>query len=163
MSRGQALGERIIARIRESPFSLTVHFPAQRQVATGSSPTSAPVSPLTRPYTAQAITPPETPSRAPLDMPCLWYSGYDGSSTAVRRGELTRGGFTWRQDADAMARVLSTDAELDPLQPYGESVFSRCTHVEFQGKQYKVVGVNPVTSGWKQATSLHVWFTGEVS
>lgn len=162
--RGRYLDERLELRILSSPFSLTVHFPVTRQIATGTSPGSMPVSPLTRPEpTPVAFPTPGTPSRSPVTMKCLWYPAYEGSVGSARRNQWDRTFSTWAAEADALARVRTEDAGVTSGSSYGMSVFAQCSYVEFQTKRYKVVGVHPVTAGWKEPTTLHVWLKGDVS
>lgn len=162
--RGQYLDKRLEQRILTSPLSLVVHFPPPRQVATGTSPGTAPVSPLTRPGPTPAVFPiTAAPSRDPVTLKCLWYSAYEGAVGSARRNSWDRLSATWVAEADSLARVLCSDAEVTSGMSFGDSIFTTCSHVEFQGKQYKVVGVHPVTSGWKEAKTLHVWLKGDVS
>lgn len=164
MTRGALLDERMAARIAESPYSLIVHFPVVRQVATGSSPGTAPISPLTRPGpTAAFELTPGTPSAAPVTMKCLWYSAYGGSASSSIRNEWDRGFSAWVAGADALARVRTVDAGVAEGESYGTSVFSRCEAVEFEDKRYRVIGVYPVTAGWKRPATLHVWLAGAVA
>ena len=158
MPRGDFLEGRLLARIKESSLSLSVHYPPARPAATGASPGAAPLSPLTGPRPTTSVYPgPETPSKPSKTLKCLWYPSTDFLPHRLR---FTPNGTGWAANADAFAQVMVSEAALDPDDPFGDTVFTACERVEYQGHRYRVLAVQPVSAGHRQPATMYVWLVG---
>lgn len=94
-----------------------------------------------------------------VTMPCLWLdmaSGTDISElpTHEQRKYLQLG---WTEKATAMARVLVSDAALDPNNPYGGTRFDRADYVSFGGGKFFVLQLIPISASFKEPESYYVW------
>ena len=150
MAKGDNLVKRLLARIHESGLQLTVHYPEVRPVATGTTPSATgPVSPLTGPTPSTTVFPTAvTPEKDPVTIDCLWLDSYVGvGGTAADAIITNRVG--WVAGATALARVDIADAALEPDNYAGDTIFTAADHVEFQGRRYKVLAVEPVAASFR--------------
>lgn len=141
----------ITKRINESANSLTVVFPAARVPATGTSPGSTLPNPLLGPATSTPtlVQPDRTPMHAPVTMKCLWQFGQANDRFMGSKFDAQG----WHAEADALARVTVADAETAP----GKTHFDACDHVEFNGRHFVVIQVNPMGPGFAAAHSYSIW------
>lgn len=158
--RADILRRRLEARVRSSPHRLTVHYPAIRPVVPAApAPITAPVNPLTGPAPVQTVTPATpTPQKPAVTLTCLWLDSYGGTTNITHEYRVGRVG--WLATADALARVLVADAALDVTQPWGETVFDGAEAVEFNGRRYRVLGVQPVSGSFTVPLTYYVWLAG---
>jgi hypothetical protein len=161
--RGAHLDDRMVRRIQQSPHRLTLHFPPARAVTTSTPVSSVPTSPLTRGTPKIGVLPAEpTPADPPVEVPCLWYPSYEGTVGSARRNQWDKNAIGWSGKADALARVIGADVGVVDPNNLGTSLFSTCEYVTFAGIRYQVLGVHPVTAGFKSGPTLHVALAGEV-
>lgn len=161
MARGDLLQKGLRQRILNSEIKLEVQYPAVRPVVDTGSQTLAPFSPLTGPKpTATLIPVAPTPDRdAVQEVPCLWL---DTISKTLQRRELIDSGSIagWKQGAEAMARVLVESTALDVDAPYAGTIFDAADAVVAHGKRWKVLAVEPISSGFKLPFTYAVWLKG---
>lgn len=158
MARGDILQARLLARITEGGLELTVHYPPDRPAATGTSPGTAPISPLTGPRPAQQVFPAATtPSKPALTVPCLWYPSV---ALLPRSMIVNPASVGWMAEADGFAQVKVSDCALDPADPYGDTVFTAAEVVEHSGHRFRVLLVQPVSAGHRVPVTYYVWLAG---
>lgn len=151
----------MIARIRESGKTLTVHYPAVRPVATGTSPGTAPLSPLTGTAPTLKVIPTaaETPSQAPVTVDCLWLNA-TVQADGLRNYRIERAAGGWFAGAQACARVVLEDVLLDAADLYGDTVFKAASHIEYSGHRYQILAVQPFGSSFGDPATAYVWCSG---
>jgi hypothetical protein len=98
-------------------------------------------------------------------MPCLWLDTISLTS-ASRLGfgsdAVNFPAAGWVQGATAMARVLVDDAAVDPDDPSAGTKFDACEEVEFQGKRYRILQIDPISASFSLAYTYAVWLHGAV-
>jgi hypothetical protein len=160
MARGDLVEAGVIQRIQNSALSLTVHFPPERNVVSGEAPLSRPLNPFLGPLEEPEYELPSgVPSADPVTMRCLFY---DTLSIAGARSEHRDYGIgVYVAEAEAVARVLVSDAVSGSIVSGAGTVFDGCDYVECRGKQYQVRKVEPVAAGFRVPVTLHVWLVGD--
>jgi len=157
--KGDILNQRLLDRIRESDLALVVHYPVARVAATTGPGDGTPVNPLTGTETLIPFPDPVTPAKPDVTLPCLWLDSYLAvGRTSTSDWAVNRIG--WVAGATAVARVAITDAALDSDMPFGDTVFTGAESVEFQGRHYRVVSVQPIGSSFRTPVTYLVWLTG---
>lgn len=159
-----SINQKVKARIEQSGLTLTVVYPPVRPVASGASPGTLPVNPLTGPAPADGvfITDPAG-FQATVTLKCLWLDALTGREatdvvhTEVRN-PLQAG---WAAGATAMARVLVEEAALDATNPYAGTKLDAADHVEFRGARFRIMQITPVGASFGPPTTYHVWLVGE--
>lgn len=148
---------RVTKRIDESELTLTVVYPPVRPVASGTSPGTAPVNPLSGPATTEVVFPTDpTGYKASVTMPCLWLDALSSSRTGIRSAVQTG----WLEGATAMARVLARDCAVDVTNAEAGTVFDAADHVVFNGTRYRVLQTTPIGASFGMPISYHVWLLG---
>ncbi len=159
--RGDSLKMQLAARIRSSKVTLGVSYPELRAATAIPVPTTAPVSPLTGPKTTSTLIPVDvTPAKPTVTgIPCLWLDSIVNSMRQSERinTELQVG---WKQGADAMARVLIEDTALDAAAPYAGTVFDGADVIVAQGREWKLVAVEPIGHSFSEPFTYAVWLRG---
>jgi hypothetical protein len=118
------------------------------------------VSPLTGPAPTTTVFPTApTPVKPSVTVDCLWLDSYV-SVAGTPVDAIVTGRVGWVQGATALARVAVADAALDPDNYAGDTIFTAADHVEFQGRRYKVIAVEPVAASFRLPVSYHVWLAG---
>lgn len=159
MARGDVLNRQLAQRITDSPHTLVVVYPPARPVVTGTAPTTTPLNPLTGPAPTLTVFPTApTPERPNFSIKCLWLDSFQNATSSTSRFTVNRVG--WLAGADALARVLVADAALNAAAPWQDTVFTAAEHVEFQGRRYRVVAVQPLMNSFTAPLTYHVWLTG---
>lgn len=160
---GDRLDARMLARIAESPLTLTVVYPA-RSSPTASSPSAAPVSPLGPVRQQQTVVydDPTSATRDPVTVSCLWYDRHQvGANTSY--GEWRTNQIGWLTDADVLAVVAMDTILLDPDDPQGVSIFTGALRVEHLGRHYRVLDWTPIGRGFAVPKTCYVWMSGAKS
>lgn len=161
MALGDVINARLTARIDKSGLTLTVNYPPDRPIATGTAPGAEPTSPLTGPAPTQEIFPTaETPSQTSVTLKCLWLDLVGGVVAGLGKDRIAWESAGWMQDAEAVARVKVSDAALDVTDPYGDTVFTGATSVTFNLHEYRVLGVKPVGPSFCPPITYYVWLVG---
>jgi hypothetical protein len=162
MPSSDRINAAVINRIRTSGRTLTVHYPGVRPTATGTSPGTAPLSPLTGPApTLKAIpTTTETPSQASVTVDCLFLTAYAGVPQSMRAFGIEQTGAGWFAGAQACARVVMTDVLLSASAPYGDTIFTAASHVEYADQRYKILATVPFGSSFSSPATAYVWLGG---
>ncbi len=164
MPRGDHLARRLLARIDESDFELTVSYPPPRPAVIAASPGTAPQSPLTGARPTRAVFPtPPTPAQPSVSMKCLWYDATRSVNTALAGDQRVMAAVGWIAGADALAQVKVEDAALDPDDYLGKTVFTGAEIVTFHGHRYRVLSTQPVGAGHRTPTTYYVWLQGAES
>jgi hypothetical protein len=68
----------------------------------------------------------------------------------------------WVAGADAAARVKVSDAALNQSDPYGDTIFTDAEYVEFTGRRYRVLSVQPIAASFVTPYTYYVWLQGAV-
>lgn len=161
MPLGDRLNERLLARLDGSGLTITVHYPAVRPIATGSSPAVTVINPLTGPAPTTAVVDvPSTPIKAPVTLKCLWTDSMMSVRTSLNDGEIAVEQTGWLAGADAAVRVRVSEAAINTNDPYGDTVFTGCDHIEFNGHHYEVLAVKPVGPSFRVPITYYVWVKG---
>jgi hypothetical protein len=166
MARGDRMNAALTKRIQTSQRTLTIHYPPVKTAATGIAPGAAPLKPLTGDPPPQLFidTSTETPVKPSKTMPCLWSDSFHTiktrTSTALAKSNREFGSIGWVEGAEALARVLLTDAAVDPNDLNGPTVFSEILYLESAGRRYKVLGEDRISKGFTDAISCYVWLMG---
>ena len=155
----KSVASRVRARIAESEYTLTVHYPVRTAGPTGATPlAAAPVSPLVR---APAPAAPNTlyvdTVREPITMPCLFTNTSVMSQARQERFKSQLGG--WTLGVEALARVNKTEA----VREDGESVFVGCDYVQVDEKRYQVLQVVSMGSSVSKDASYYILLKGTAS
>jgi hypothetical protein len=155
-ANAQRVTARVVERIRQSEYRLTVYYPKAVTKPTGAgTPVPLPVSPLVRPPNPQAETGIEPDRVLPdLTMPCLFTNAALLSEFRQRRVDAEVGG--WRRDTTGLARVLARDAE----RSEGGTVFDGCDYVEVDGQRYRVQNVVKQAASTTRLGTYYVLLTG---
>ena len=154
------INAKLTKRIEDSGLTLSVVYPAARQVVTGVAPGAAPVNPLTGSSTPTVFPAEPIPIKPAVTLKCLWYdlpSGLSLSTGDEKRDHLQIG---YVEGATALARVLVKEAAIDVDKPYGTNVFSDAEEVNYQGLKFEIVQVTPMGSGRGLPISYHCWLKG---
>lgn len=154
------LNSKLIKRIEDSGLTLSVVYPAARQVVTGVAPGAAPINPLTGSSTPTVFPAQAIPSKPAVTLKCLWYDLPSGLSLATgdeKRDHISIGVV---EGATALARVLVKEAATDKAKPYGITVFSDAEEVNYQGLRFEIIQVTPMGSGRGLPVSYHCWLKG---
>jgi hypothetical protein len=148
--------ERVIDRIRQSEYRLTVFYPkaTTKPTSTGQ-PIALPSSPLVRPPNPQPETGIEAERVLPeVTMQCLFTNATMLSEFRQRRVEAEVAG--WRRDTAALARVQASDAE----RSEGGTVFDGCDFVEVDGRRFRVQNVVRQAASTAKLGTYYVLLTG---
>jgi hypothetical protein len=153
----------LLKRIDDSFLSITIHFPPPRATLTPLGGTAtAPASPMTGAPVTPTLVPaaPAAPERDPVTMKCLWLDVAAARNATLTDDRLraTLGG--WVETANAQARVAVRDAALDPDNPWAGTVFESAAYVEFQGRRYRVIGVDTIGTSFDRPATYAVWLEG---
>ena len=152
---------RITRRINASGLTLQVNYPAVRPAATGTAPGTGPISPLTGPVpTTVVLSPATVPAKASVSVACLWQQSYGSVATSARKDSINRLASAWLEGASALASVTVKDAALDITKPYDDTIFTGAECVEFQGKKYTILSVQPIGPSFADPYVYYVWVTG---
>lgn len=146
---------RVLARIANSEYTLTVFYPKATTKPTGAGANPLPMSPLLpTPNPVSAIE--DLPERVlpEVSMPCLFTEVSMISQAQRGRVEADVGG--WMQGTVALARVSTADAELDS----GGTVFDGAAFVEVSGRRYRVINVVRVTASTTTQGTYYIQLTG---
>lgn len=161
MPSAAGIALRMARRVAESPFSLTIHYPAKRATVVDTSPGAAPLRPLTGTRPApKLVTPAEEPDPTlpSVTMPCLWL---DATRISDLTGTAQRAKLQgWVAGAEVMATVLASDAAVVPELPEGDTKFDGADYVEKDGLRYLVLAVTPIGASFAPAHSYAVWLRG---
>jgi hypothetical protein len=162
MTRGERLDARLRRLVETSPHELTVVYPPVQRTATGVSPGTAPLSPLTgRPPDAVVFEDEPTPSQASVTVPCLWYDSFTSVTSALSADQIKINRIGWHAGASTLACVLIDDAAVDATDASGLTVFDAASHVEHRGHRYRILAWEPVSRGWSEHPLVYwVWLAG---
>ncbi len=165
MALGDLVRNQVLLRIANSGQTLEVHYPPARVPATGTAPgVTALSSPLTgNPEVPSMVAADPAPKRDAVTLDCLWLDGFGagvGSDTRIAGVHVDSVG--WEAGATALARVAVGDAAMTATEPYGDTVFTDASHVEYQGRRFRVLSVFPVAAGFTTAYTYYVWLKGAV-
>ena len=151
----------VVQRIRDSGLQLTVVYPPARAAATGTAPGPSPVSPLTGPAPAyEVIDAAPTPAKASVTVACLWLDASVGVDSTLHQNRVSQLDGVWLEGAQARARVVVADVLETATDAYGDTIFTGCDHVLYQGHRYKVLSVQPVGASFAPPATLYVWLVG---
>lgn len=160
MARGDVLNARLLERIATSELSLTVQYPAARATASGSSPGPAPVNPLTGTNPAPTVFPAAvTPAKPAVTLKCLWLDVTTQIPAPLNKEARVIEAVGWIDGLQAVARVAVSDAAIDATDPLGDTVFTDCLKVVFQGHDYKVLTVKPLSASFRMPVTYYVGLT----
>lgn len=151
------LVDKILARIEESEYELTVHYPAVRPVPSGVAPIQAPVSPMIPFKAPPVISQPveeADPVRPPVTMKCLYVDGAGLYQLRQQRVQVSEQ--VWGREIKALARVNAADVELDGNQ----TVFEGASHVMIGTERFVVLGLSKVAASWSRKGTYYVYLTG---
>ena len=155
---------RMKKRIEDSGLTISVVYPVARPAASGSSPGSLPVNPLTGPAPADGVFISDPAGyQTSVTLKCLWLDALTGREatdvvhTEVRK--VLQAG--WVVGATCMARVLVSEAALDPTNPYAGTKLDAADHVVFRGARFRIMQITPIGAGFGPPTTYHVWLVGE--
>ena len=146
---------RVIRRIRDSEYRVTVVYPVVKAKPTGMPMASLPAGALQAKPNPQVETG-EEPERVQSDvtMPCLFTDASLLGEYRQRRVEAEIGG--WSRETTALLRVVASDA----TSPEGGTVFDGCAYVEVEGRRYKVLSVVPQGASTARPGTFYVLLTG---
>jgi hypothetical protein len=151
------LTQRVISRIRQSEYRLTVYYPVAKTTPQAGGVSSLPVSPLM----AKPVTPPvlpDEPERVNPDVtvPCLFLEVALTGDYRQKRLEASLGG--WTMETTAVARVVGSDVE----NQTGGTIFDGCEFVEVLGRRFRVLNVIRETPSMSTLATYYVLLTGAV-
>jgi hypothetical protein len=106
------------------------------------------------------VTTSPTTSAAPVTLPCLWLDSFGNLVLSLQTERVKAGLSGWYASATAMARVLVSDAALDPDDPWGDTVFTGADYVEHSGHRYQVVAVDGLGASMGPPVTYYVWLRG---
>lgn len=152
---GRRVTERIIKRIRDSEYRLSVYYPVAKMKPTGSTPISLPVSPLLAKPNPQVDTGEEPERILPeITLQCLFTEVSLIGEYRRDRMEVEVGG--WSRETTALARVIAAEADRDD----GGTVFDGCDFVEVMGRRYRVLNVVRQSASTTSLGTYYVLLTG---
>lgn len=154
---GSRVTERVINRIRESEYTLTVYYPVAKTKPTGNTPVSLPASPLLAVPNPQPESG-EDPERIlpEVTLQCLFTEVSLMGEYRRDRMEVEVGG--WSRETTALARVIASEASIST----GGTVFDGCDFVEVNGSRYKVLNVVRQTASTTKLGTFYVLLTGAI-
>lgn len=152
---GRRVTERVIKRIRESEYRLTIYYPIAKTKPTGSTPVSLPVSPLLAAPNPQADSGDEPERIIPdITLNCLFTEV--SMMGEYRRDRMEVEVMGWSRETTALARVVAAEADRSD----GGTVFDGCDFVEVQGRRYKVLNVVRQAASTTALGTYYVLLTG---
>lgn len=151
--------DRVLARIAQSEYRLTVHYPAVKDGPIGEGPIAQPVSPLIRfsapPTVGTPVEEPDTLQPA-VTMNCLFLDAL--SLGQIQQQRVVVAGGAWARETTGLARVSADDCEREG----GRTVFEGSAYVTIGDERYKVLGVRKVSASGSRKGTYYVYLTGAV-
>lgn len=150
--------DRVLSRIANSEYSLTVHYPKATVKPSGTGAIALPVSPLMAKPNPQTV--PDIDESEPVDGPvtvkCLF------TEAALLRQTMHEHRLAevvgWSRQSTALARVAQADAEV----PNNRTIFDGADHVVVNGAKYRVLNVIKVASGMSTNGTYYINLSGYV-
>jgi hypothetical protein len=155
MARGELLQARLRARVEQSPHRLIVVWAPAAPVVT-----STPTNPFGPQPTPSVIQTPPTPARPAVTLRCLWADGVAQGDLERAAERAMRREVGWYTEATAVARVLVSEAAIDPANPWAGTIFDTAHHVEFRNQRFDVVQWTPVSAGDLTPITYAIWVRG---
>lgn len=164
MPRGDIIRARLAARFAASNATITVVYPPARAAIAGTAPVPLrPVSPLTgltaapsAQYPPAAPTP-SRPTAGPFKV--IWT---DNVRLTLNAKQPSVGPDGWAQGAEALCRVLASDAYLDPSDTTAGTIFDGADAVIRNGRRYRVMKSETSNSNFADPFSFYIWLEGAI-